>query len=221
MRLVVAQPSSVVPAPPGRHRGACRWRPHRGYAATRPRGARDALGHREAAKPRQRHHVVHAYTRAASERVRNHIVQQPPNARIFTRFPCSHPRALPSAPSAMFATIMAASLSLPPTASAPPPAGTALGAPPPAAPPLVAGLRKLLTDVPGCHAPCVERAEDWFEQARRWGASSVESMVRLGLVQNFASSLALDPEAEDIVLHRLSQVPTVLAPKAPKMHDET
>ena len=103
-----------------------------------------------------------------------------------------------------------------PIAPPPPPIGLALGAPPPPPPALVAGLRGLLRDVPGCHAACVERAEDWFEQAVRWGATSVESMVRLQLADHFLSSLSLIEEGETVVSRRLSKVGTTLAPR----HDE-
>ena len=93
-----------------------------------------------------------------------------------------------------------------------------LGAPPPPPPALVAGLRSLLADLPdgaggsGCDAACRERAEDWFEQATRWGASSVASMVRLGLQPSFVQSLAVGEPAAAEVRRRLEEVDTTLAP---------
>ena len=102
------------------------------------------------------------------------------------------------------------------TASAPPLPGAALLMPPPPPPPkLVAGLRSLLNDVPGCDSPCLERAEDWFEQAERWGATNVASMVRLSLQDNFVVSLTLSANGQAEIHRRLSTVKTTLVP-----HDE-
>lgn len=102
-----------------------------------------------------------------------------------------------------------------PPVAPPPIGGNYLGAPPPPPPALVAGLRSLL-DMPGCNAACGERAEDWFEQAARWGATSVESMVRLGLTDPFVAALAIEAEYSDEVRRRLAKVNTALAPG----HDE-
>ena len=99
---------------------------------------------------------------------------------------------------------------------APSPMAMALGAPPPPPPRLVAGLRGLLRDIPRCSAACMERAEDWFEQAERWGATSVESMVRLALADNFVNALALPPESAAEVTARLRTVQTTITP----VHDE-
>ena len=95
----------------------------------------------------------------------------------------------------------------------PPPMHNLLGEPPPPPPRLVAGLRSTLTGVLGCNAACLERAEDWFEQAGKWGAHSVQSMVRLGLTDSFVGALALDDIGSREVRHRLSMVPTTLQPE--------
>lgn len=89
-----------------------------------------------------------------------------------------------------------------------------IGAPPPPPPALVAGLRSTLSGVPGCDAACLERGEDWFEQATRWGADSVTDMVRLGLVDSFAGALALSSAGEAEVRRRLSSVSTTLRPQS-------
>ena len=94
-----------------------------------------------------------------------------------------------------------------------------LGEPPPPPPALVAGLRSLLSGLEGCDAPCFERAEDWFEQAAKWGARCVASMVRLGLADSFVGALALGREGEAEVRRRLSTVKTTVTPE-PKQHDE-
>lgn len=107
-----------------------------------------------------------------------------------------------------------------PTPPSPPKApSTLLGAPPPPAPALVAGLRSLLdnlggSNIGGCDAACRERAEDWFEQAEKWGARSVESMVRLGLQPSFLLALNLDAGTEETVRSRLRQVDTSLTPSS-------
>ena len=81
-----------------------------------------------------------------------------------------------------------------PPGTPPPPLERMLGAPPPPPPALVAGLRSLLSDLLGCDTPCKERGEDWFEQGRKWGAHSVQSMARLGLIDSFVGALDLPPE---------------------------
>ena len=96
---------------------------------------------------------------------------------------------------------------------APPPMHNLLGVPPPPPPALVAGLRSALAGVPGCDAPCLERAEDWFEQAERWGAHDVRSMVRLGLADSFVGALALAAPGESEVRRRLSTVSTTVTPR--------
>jgi hypothetical protein len=88
-----------------------------------------------------------------------------------------------------------------------------LAEPPPPPPSLVAGLRSLLADVPGCDTPCLERGEDWFEQAAKWGATSVVSMVRLGLIDSFVGALTIPPHGEAEVRRRLSEVTTTLTPE--------
>ena len=109
--------------------------------------------------------------------------------------------------------LVAVGADAPPGTKAPPPPGAALlGAPPPPPPRLVAGLRSLLVDVPGCGAPCQERAEDWFEQAERWGATNVVSMVRLGLSENFLAALAVAPSSTEAIRLRLSTVKTTIVP---------
>ena len=101
--------------------------------------------------------------------------------------------------------------------TAPPPMHHLLAEPPPPPPSLVAGLRSLLRSLDGCDASCLERGEDWFEQARKWGASSVQSMVRLGLIDSFVGALALPARAEEEVRRRLSLVSTVVTLE---QHDE-
>eukprot|EP00966_Prymnesium_polylepis_P273508 6317983-Prymnesium_polylepis.2 len=102
----------------------------------------------------------------------------------------------------------------PPVPKAPsPPVSNALPAPPPPPPALVAGLRGLLENS-GCDTPCRERAEDWFEQAHKWGADSVVSMVRLGLEEGFLRALALPPGDISVLRERLKHVPTTVVPKA-------
>ena len=81
---------------------------------------------------------------------------------------------------------------------------------------MVAGLRSLLRQVPGCDTPCFERAEDWFEHAARWGATNVESMVRLGLSDNLVASLALPPKGEEEIGRRLRTVSTTVLGPAPE-----
>ena len=100
-----------------------------------------------------------------------------------------------------------------PQPRAPPPMNNLLGEPAPPPPALVAGLRSLLLNVPGCDTPCLERGEDWFEQGMKWGASSVTSMVRLGYVDAFVGALALPPEGDAEVRRRCSEVVTTLTPK--------
>ena len=56
----------------------------------------------------------------------------------------------------------------------------------------------------------MERAEDWFEQANRWGATSVESMVRLELQNSLVRTLDLSAAAEEEVWRRLAKVDTTL-----------
>lgn len=104
----------------------------------------------------------------------------------------------------------------PPPAAPPPVMRNALGAPPPPPPALVAGLRSLLSGIDGCRAACMERAEDWFEQANKWGATSVVSMVRLELTESFLKALALSPETTSLVKQRLGRISTTVA----ATHDE-
>ena len=91
------------------------------------------------------------------------------------------------------------------------PLANGLPAPPPPPPALAAGLRALLLDT-ACDVPCRERAEDWFEQAAKWGAHNVVSMVRLGLEDNFLGALALSEDNLRELRRRLSKVSTTLAP---------
>ena len=93
----------------------------------------------------------------------------------------------------------------------------ALGAPPPPPPALVAGLRSLLSGVQHCDAACQERAEDWFEQAKKWGATSVVSMKRLSLADSFLGALSLPPEGKAEVQRRLGEISIAVAPQS---HEE-
>ena len=99
------------------------------------------------------------------------------------------------------------------TAPAPPPMHNLLSQPPPPPPALVAGLRSTISGIEGCDAPCFERAEDWFEQAQRWGAHDIVSMVRLGLVESFVGALTLPPDGEAEIRRRLGAVSTTLSPE--------
>ena len=97
--------------------------------------------------------------------------------------------------------------------SAPPPMHHMLPEPLPPPPALVAGLRSLLSALDGCDAACLERGEDWFEQGVKWGASSVASMVRLGLQESFVGALSLPTEGADEVRRRLRTISTTVAPE--------